>query len=197
MRRNSFNEWIRFRTGRIAPMLAAGVCLVVCSTVVIQIAHFDVSQASEAKPAVPKKSESGSKTQRDFHTELIRGQVVWLAEALKNKFGISTVPEVKEHALAILSSDGQLFPIVENLRGRAFRKDERLRKKQIEILARRYRHQPLIQVLRVYEIDNGKRYELDYWCDVCAIVMFETGPCACCQDDNRLRKRLAANDDTD
>jgi hypothetical protein len=181
----------------MAAMLAVGVCLVVCSMALIQIAHFDASHASESKPTEPQKSETSSENNREFHTELIRGHVVWLAEALKDNFGISTVPEVEEQPLAILSGDGQLFPIVENLRGQAFRKDERLRDMEIEILARRYERQPFIQVLRVYEIDDGKRYEVDYWCDVCAIVMFETGPCACCQDDNRLRKRLISNDDID
>ena len=62
---------------------------------------------------------------------------------------------------------------------------------EVEILARRYQDQPFIQVLKLFEIDGQERYEVDYWCDVCAIVMFETGPCACCQDDNRLRKRPA------
>ena len=126
---------------------------------------------------------------------MIRGKVVWLAEALKSEFGISTVPEVEKHGLAILTKQGKLHPIVENLRGRAFRKDERLREMEVAILGRRYERQPLIQVLRLYQIENGRYYEVDYWCDVCAIVMFEKGPCSCCQDDNRLRKRLVENRD--
>ncbi len=136
------------------------------------------------------QSQAESEAQPEFDTELLRGKVVWLAEALQDEFGISTVPEVAESSLAILTNEGQLLPIVENLRGRAFRKDERLREMEVEILARRYQRQPLIQVLRIYQIEGDQRYEIDYWCDVCAIVMFETGPCACCQDDNRLRKRL-------
>ena len=53
----------------------------------------------------------------------------------------------------------------------------------------------MIQILRVWQIEHGRRYEIDYWCDVCAIVMYETGPCACCQDTNRLRKRLVEDSD--
>lgn len=139
----------------------------------------------EASPAKPEPAPEPA-----FETELVRGQVVWLAEGLKREFGISTVPEVAENTLALLTADGQLLPIVENLRGRAFRKDARLRELQVEILARRYERQPYLQILKLYQIEGDKRYELDYWCDVCAIVMFETGPCACCQDDNRLRRRL-------
>ncbi len=134
--------------------------------------------------------QADAEDQPVHRTELIRGKVVWTANALKSEFGISTVREVAENSLAILTADGTLIPIVENLRGRAFRKDPRLREMEVEILARRHQKQPLIQILRLYQIDDGQRYEVDYWCDVCAIVMYETGPCACCQDDNRLRKRL-------
>ena len=124
-----------------------------------------------------------------YHNEAVRGQVVWLAAALKEQFGISTVPEAAEQSLAILTTDGEVLPLVENLRGRAFRKDERLREMQVEIWVRRYDKQPLVQILRIFELKDGQRFEVDYWCDVCAIPMYETGPCACCQDHNRIRKR--------
>jgi hypothetical protein len=185
---------------RVTRTLVVGVSFVVCCIVYSQIARFDTAQAvdpqvtgSQEKP-VPRLTD-GSDSKPAFRTELIRGQVVWLASALKSEFGISTVPEVAENSLALLTNDRQLLPIIENLRGRAFRKDERLREKDMQILARRYDRQPLLQILRVYEIDDGQRYEVDYWCDICAIVMFETGPCACCQDHNRLRKRLAEDGD--
>ena len=145
------------------------------------------------EPQVATQADSESRP--DYRTERIRGQVVWLSDALQNEFGISTVSEVAENSLAILTKEGRLFPIVENLRGRAFRKDDRLRGKDTEILARRYEKQPLIQVLKIYQFEDGKRYEIDYWCDVCAIVMYETGPCSCCQDDNRLRKQLVETAD--
>ena len=186
----------------VARTLAVCVSLVVCGMVFLQIARFDAALAIEPHTAVPdaiasKDSKAKSESKRAFRTELLRGQVVWLADALKTEFGISTMPEVAKNSLAVLTKDGQLLPIVENLRGRAFRKDERLREKDMEILTRRYENQPLIQILRVYQIEDGKRFEVDYWCDICAIVMFETGPCACCQDDNRLRKRLVEDDEMD
>ncbi|HIE97817.1 MAG TPA: hypothetical protein EYG03_10435 [Planctomycetes bacterium] len=189
-------------TTRTARSLVVCVSFVVCCVVYLQIARFSAAHAIEPQVAGSQdksllKSNEDAEGKPAFRTELIRGQVVWLAAALKSKFGISTVPEVAEHSLALLTKDGHLLPIVENLRGRAFRKDARLRGKDTEILVRRYDNQPLIQILRVYEIEDGQRYEVDYWCDICAIVMFETGPCACCQDDNRLRKRLAADDDQD
>lgn len=177
-----------------------GLTLAACLMTPWQVAGAQSLQQPTGNEAT-KKDEvaetSGAETDSapKYRTERIRGQVVWLADALKSQFGITTVPEVAENVLAILTPDGQLLPIVENLRGRAFRKDERLRGKEMEIWVRRYEAQPLIQVLRVFEISDGDRYEIDYWCDVCAIVMYETGPCSCCQDDNRLRKRKVESED--
>ena len=135
-------------------------------------------QASPQAPAVKHRTES------------IRGRVVWLAEALERRFGIQTVPEARERVLALETEKGRLFPLVEDLRGRSFRTDKRLREIHVQLLVRRHAGSPTVQVIRVHEVRDGEIYIVDYWCDVCAIVMFEQGPCACCQDDNRLRKRL-------
>ena len=170
-------------------MPAARSVLALLALVVVFLTH-PVCGDEIATQEKETESQSAARAKPAFQTELIRGKVVWLAQALESQFGISTVPEVAENSLAILTRDGQLLPIVENLRGRAFRKDKRLREMDVEILARRYERQPLIQVLRLYQVEGDRRYEVDYWCDVCAIVMFETGPCSCCQDNNRLRKRL-------
>jgi len=185
--RSAASCWLTSRWLTSHRALFVFVSLVAGSMAAVRTAH---SVAPPTTQASEKKAD-----QLAFRTESIRGQVVWLAEALRSEFGISTVPEVAENSLAILTPDGQLVPIAENLRGRAFRKDKRLRGKEMEILARRYQQQPLIQVLRIYQLEDGQRYEVDYWCDVCAIVMYETGPCACCQDDNRLRKRLVDEND--
>ena len=132
---------------------------------------------------------AGPKLSREFRTESLRGNVVWYGAALRKTLGITTVEEATERVLAIATKDGQLLPIIEDLRGRAFRTDERLRQMDVELRVRRYQATPAVQVLRVYEWRDGQKYQVDYWCDVCAIVMFETGPCACCQDHNRLRQR--------
>ncbi len=156
------------------------------------VPESSVPESSVPESSVPESSELES-SEPTHRNEVVRGRVVWLAAALKDKFGISTVPEVAEQSLAIETEDDQLLPLVENLRGRAFRKDERLRDMDLEIWVRRYDKQPLVQVLRVFELKDGQRFEVDYWCDVCAIPMYETGPCACCQDHNRIRKRLVAD----
>lgn len=147
------------------------------------------SDGQAGQPSVAAPYDSADSTEPDFRTEVIRGKVSWLAEILERSFGISTVPEVSQQALAILSKDGHVYPLVENIRGRAFRKDQRLRDRELEIWVRRHDRQPLVQVLRIIEHREEGRFELDYWCDVCAIPMYETGPCDCCQDHNRLRER--------
>lgn len=125
-----------------------------------------------------------------YTTESIRGRVVWMAEALQRRFGIKTVPEARERLLALESADGHLHPIIDDVRGRSFRTDRRLLEmKDVELLVRRYEGSPMVQIIRIYEHQPDGKYLVDYWCDVCAITMFEYGPCDCCQDINRLRKQ--------
>jgi hypothetical protein len=124
-----------------------------------------------------------------FDVVLVRGHVVWYAEALQRRLGIGTVPEAADRVLALETDEGQLVPLIEDLRTRAFRKDDRLRQMHVQLRLRRYRTTPSVQILTVFELQDGVKYEVDYWCDICSIPMYETGPCACCQQDNRLRKR--------
>ncbi len=148
----------------------------------IQEKHSSVGPSNKAAPP--------------YRSERLRGRVVWLADALKREFGITTVAEVSENVLAIQTEEGKLFPIVENIRGRAFRKDDRLREMDLELSVRVFEKQPFVQIVGIFEVDGGERHEVDYWCDVCAIVMYEAGPCSCCQDDNRMRKRRVVDGET-
>ena len=123
-----------------------------------------------------------------FKLETIRGRAVFLGEALERKFAVKTVPEARQRTIAIETTDGQLVPVVEDVRGRAFRVDERLRKPEIEVLVRRYEGSPSVQVIRLFELAADGKYELDYWCEICAITMFELKECECCQGDIELRR---------
>jgi hypothetical protein len=154
-----------------------------------RLAGVPGGSASEAAGESDEKSNSGEP--EPYVTESIRGQVVWMADALEQRFGIGLVREAREHLLALQTTDGRLLPIMEDVRGRSFRMDDRLREMDLELLVRHYEQPPMIQVIRVYEIQDGEKYILDYWCDVCAIVMFQLGPCDCCQATNHLRKRPA------
>jgi hypothetical protein len=129
---------------------------------------------SSKKPTPPKK--------------LFKGQVVFVRTALKKR-GIQVAPEMKEQAV-LETADGELIPIAADWRGRAFYQDKRLRDRKVELVGYRQKGIPYLQVLGIYMIDkSGKREEMDYWCDICSIPMYEIKDCECCQGEIRLRFR--------
>lgn len=130
--------------------------------------------------------------EKDFTTETVRGRVVWMAEAAERLYGIKSVAEAKERTLAIETTDGKLFPLLEDVRGRAFRVDPRLRAMNVELVVRRYSQTPLLRVLGVYSLEKNGKFEIDYWCEICAIAMYELKQCECCQADIELRRRPVA-----
>lgn len=130
------------------------------------------------------------KTDKPYTTVSIAGKVVWLSDALKRRFDVKTDDDVSHAVVALETDDGQLWPIVKDARGRSFYSDERLRDIDVELLVRRYEGSPMIQVVRIYTLKPDGKYELDYWCDVCSIAMYELKACECCQGPTRLRERL-------
>ncbi len=117
---------------------------------------------------------------------LLSGKVVMLREALKRR-GIKTFDEMKGQ-VALATTEGELLPIVSDWRGRAFYQDKRLRNREVDLVAYRREGVPYIQVLMVFTFDEkGKRQYTDYWCDICAIPMYEIKPCDCCQGPIELR----------
>jgi len=124
-----------------------------------------------------------------FTLDTIRGRVVYLAEAMEKRTGVASVAEAKDRILALQTAKDEWIPLIEDVRGRAFRRDERLRNMEVELLVRRYSGSPAVQIIRVFEITKDGRFEIDYWCQICAIAMFERKDCECCQEPNELRRR--------
>ena len=124
-----------------------------------------------------------------FTTETIRGRVVFLAEAVEKQTGVVSVPEAKDRVLALQTDAGDLVPLLEDVRARAFRRDDRLRKMQVDLVVRRYKQSPLVQIIRVIEVAKNGSYDIDYWCEICSISMFEQKDCECCQGPVELRRR--------
>lgn len=125
-----------------------------------------------------------------FTTETIAGRVVFHNEVFEKQTGVPAVVEARETLLALQTPSGQLIPLLEDIRARAFRRDERLRAMEVELVVRRYPHSPLVQIIRVIErAGDGQRYDIDYWCEICAIAMFEKKDCECCQGEVELRRR--------
>ena len=124
-----------------------------------------------------------------FVTQSLRGRVVWVSEAIKRRFQIVTEPQAAESMVALETAQGELHPLVPDVRGRSFMVDERLRGVEMELYVRRYEGSPLIQVIRVFVVKPDGKYELDYWCDICAITMYILKDCECCQGPTRLREQ--------
>jgi len=139
-------------------------------------------------PAPGADKAAKSKPAAKHVTQTLRGKVVWVSEALARKHGIRLDADAESLA-ALETADGELVPLMKEDRGRGFWKDGRLRDVEMELVVRRYEGVPLVQVIRVYRLRGGKKFELDYWCDVCAIQMFELKDCECCQGPTRIRER--------
>ena len=174
---------------------AALACAIACWAVATSAAQ----NGSQPGAKTPSQGEASSSTgapspeRRKYTTETVRGRVAWLEDALQRGFGITTVPDAAHSTVVLETAGRRLWPIVPDTRGRAFAIDERLRDIELEMLVRRYADVPMIQIIRVYRPRGEKLYEIDYWCDICAIPMVNLKPCECCGGPIRLRERLVKN----
>ncbi len=149
-------------------------------------------RADEPAPKDDSADQGEESSQADaplFEVISLEGQVVWFADALQQQLGVQLVPSARESLLALRTARGEILPLIEDLRGHSFRVDPRLRQMRVELLVRRYQATPAVQILRIYEVTEEGKWQVDYWCDICSIAMYEAGPCSCCQQENRLRKR--------
>lgn len=157
-----------------------------------RLGRDDLGRDKAAEADKADKDDAPAKNERQppmFTVETLRGRVVFAAEATERRHGVKSAPEAKERVLALETGDGKLYPLIEDVRGRAFRADKTLRDFEVELLVRRFEGSPLRQIIGVYAIKKDGKYEVDYWCDVCAIAMFELKPCECCQAMNQMRLR--------
>ena len=156
----------------------------------------DESAGSDKAAAGDQQSaeQDAGDAEPEYSSERLRGKVVWLDEAMLRLHGVEFDPDARHQQVALETADGDLHPIVKEFRGRGFWKDERLRNRPLELVVRRYRGSPFVQVIRVYTRYDSQLYEFDYWCDICAIPMFEIKDCECCQGPIRFRERLVGED---
>lgn len=154
--------------------------------------------AGKSKSAAPAKGDStaqpkgetpGDEPADDAVKEIISGKVVALWDALKKR-GVKSYPEEAKGQFVLVTEAGELVPIAADWRGRAFYQDERLRDRPVDLVVNRRPGVPWVQVLSIYAFDEkGVRNVVDYWCDICAIPMYEIKDCECCQGPTRLRFR--------
>ena len=170
-----------------ASRILSGVTVVaVCaaSTMWGTRAFADEAAAQSKSPATPSsKKPEPTKI-------LFAGKVVLLQDALKKR-DIKVADEMKLQAV-LETKSGELIPIAADWRGRAFFQDSKLRDRPVEIVGYRQPGNPYLQALVVYFFNKkGEREEFDYWCDICAIPMYEIKDCECCQGPSRHRYRPA------
>jgi hypothetical protein len=149
----------------------------------------DAPRAARGKDTPATSADQAAASEAKYTSETLHGQVVWMADALRERFGIQTDDDVAHAVVALEEAGGRLHPLLKDTRGRSFHSDERLRGIELELLVRRYAGSPAVQVVRVYAIKPDGKYQVDYWCDVCSIAMYELKPCECCQGPTRLRER--------
>jgi hypothetical protein len=159
------------------------------------LAAFLVSSASlvfagESPPKpvnpAPTESKKTSMSAERSAQELFRGKVVLLRDALARRKVDSR--EEFDKQVVLETPAGDLIPIVPDWRGRAFFQDDRLRNRDVELIGKRQKGVPYLQVLMIFTFDGkGKRQYMDYYCDTCAFPMYEIKPCECCHGPIRLR----------
>ncbi len=147
--------------------------------------------ATATGAACADEPEQTTASKPGFTTETLHGRLVWLGAALGRRFGIETDADAERTQIALETTGGELVPLVKDFRTRGFWLDERLRADDVEMVVRRYDQLPAVQMVRWYVVRKGRKYELDYWCDICAIPMYELKTCDCCQGEIRLRERPA------
>lgn len=172
----------QFTSRLLITTLAVAVC---AASSTLRDAAFADEATSAAKPLADTSTKKV-----EPRRELFAGKVVLLQSALKRR-GIKVAEEMKLQAV-LETKSGELIPIAADWRGRAFFQDQKLRDRPVEIVGYRQPGIPYLQALIVYFPNKkGEREEFDYWCDICAIPMYEIKDCECCQGPSRHRYRPA------
>lgn len=172
-----------------------------CGTALILAMGMVAALSSAGEPATADSAATNvaADAQPEYTTEEIRGRIVWVDDVLARRWGVE-VDEDARHTLLALETVGdppELHPIIKDIRGRMFHADPSLLERMWSLEVRRHPGSPLVQVLRTYTIADGEKFEFDYWCDICAIPMYELKPCECCQGPIRIRERSVGPSEAD
>jgi hypothetical protein len=170
--------------------IACGAWLSARSEERLRTAKPQANDAGNEKKEESKKASDNAVGVADEPVKsIVSGKVIPLVEALKQR-GIKTYSEEIKEQFVLVTRTGEILPIVPDWRGRAFYQDERLRNRPVDLVVNRRKGVPWLQVLSIYVFDeNEVRSVMDYWCDICAIPMYEIKECECCQGPTRLRLR--------
>jgi hypothetical protein len=149
-------------------MLARAFCLGICSAVLV------VSAPPDAPP----------------ETVTIRGKVLTLTDALKAR-GLELAPDAEPTAkqVVLMALDGTITPLLADETSRALFIDARLRNRDAELVGRRFRGVPYLQVVTIQVESEGRLRYPEYFCDVCTISVGYPQICPCCQGPMEFRMK--------
>ena len=115
------------------------------------------------------------------------GKVVPL-DRLLEKSSVRLDADAAPSWYALAADDGKIYPLVKDDGSRMFFKDDRLLNRPMRLTGQLVPGSQLLQVLEVHSLVEGKRHEVYYWCDVCAIKRYEKKICECCGGPMELRE---------
>ncbi len=123
----------------------------------------------------------------------VHARALWLAEILKER----KIPSDNEHSTAqivLVEADGSIAPILRDEASRALFVDDRVRNRDLEVQARKFRGLPYLQVVLFRVRDSGGRWRIpEYYCDICTISVRYPQVCPCCQGDMEFRMKPENN----
>jgi hypothetical protein len=184
---------IFFRAARVAGRVRRGLrllgylalvkfCVSTTAAVAGETSKSSIASKARAAGASADKLPPGDASSQ----ELFRGKVVLVREALARRK--IEAREEFDKDVALETEAGELIPIVPDWRGRAFFQDAHLRNRPVELVGKRAKGVPYLQVLIVFTFDaKGVRQYTDYYCDTCGFAMYEIKTCECCQGPVHLR----------
>jgi hypothetical protein len=118
----------------------------------------------------------------------LRGEVVELSRVL-DELGIPSDRGPGSQQVVLKAEDGIIVPLLADEATRAFAADERLRRRPVELQARRFAGLPYVQVTAAKVEHEGKLRTPEYYCDICTISVRYPQDCPCCQGPMELRMK--------
>jgi hypothetical protein len=132
-------------------------------------------------------SLAGTLSAEEQHQGLVvvRGRVTCLdagGQPVDSLFGCIT-----NNRLAFFSKDGKLYKFLPADSMTAMFSDIRVRQRELQLTARLLANDRL-EIVKVQSINEGRLFDIFYFCEVCNITAYAPGPCPCCRDELQFRE---------
>ena len=148
--------------------------------------NFIVSSLLAALPASGKNFAANGP-----RTISVRGRIVCLTEELEKLYQVVADCDDRGHLYALRTDGNETYPLLPVDSAAAVWMDHRFRERELNIVARLFPQGSHLEVIKYQSWNNGRLFDLDYFCDVCMISTHKPGPCECCQDPVVFRERPA------